>query len=341
MQSLSNRFSNMSLLCAFMVVALHMAGSDVVGHPTWWMHRVFGVGFFGIAVPFFFLASGFFVEARYQAGGTYWQIVKKRVRTLLVPFFVWNLLYTAFILGTICAVDIMAHRPIGTNIALSGFRWLSVLGLYPFSEPYLGPTWFIRGLFLIVLLSPLLRILLEKFRLWTLALLFVIMYFTMAYYPEGSILYRFWRWTVPTTGFFYFTLGMWLRRHPVPDSKGRRCVFIALPLGIVVQLAEVYFLYHGVNCHVYWRGIMIPLVMGGIWYLVPSIPLPGLLKGMSFPIYVLHYFFISAVFFLNHDPNSILFYLCRGVAGVTGPIVVALLIRKWLPRFSQVAFGGR
>jgi peptidoglycan/LPS O-acetylase OafA/YrhL len=338
---LSNRISNMSLLCALMVVVLHMAGSPVVGHPTWWTHRIFGVGFFGIAVPFFFLVSGFFVESRYLAGGSYGQIVRKRVRTLLVPFLIWNLLYAAFVLGTICVVDLTAHRPIGTNIPVTGWHWLSLLGLYPFSEPYLGPTWYIRGLLLIVLVSPLLRVLLTKSGWWTLAILFLVMYFTMAYYPSGSTSYKFWRWTVPTTGFFYFALGMWLRRHPVPDNLGRRLAFVVLPFGVAVQLIEVYLLYRGVECPVYWRGIMIPLVMGGVWYLIPPTPLPNYLRGMAFPIYVLHYFFITAVFFVNHDPNSIIFYLARGFCGIVGPFVLVLLMRKYVPGFSRVAFGGR
>ncbi len=340
-ERVSNKMANMALVCAFMVVVLHMAGSPVVGHPTWWAHHVVGVGFFGIAVPYFFLAAGYFVEARFSAGGTYREIMRKRLRTLLIPFFIWNLLYAVFMLGTISAVDLLSHRPLGTNVHLSGGHWLSLLGLYPFSEPFLGPTWFIRGLFLIVLCSPVIRFTLDCLRAWALIGLFMLMYLTMAYYPSGSVPYKFWRWTVPTTGFFYFAVGMWLRRNPIPDDIGRRLAFFALPFGIVVQLIEVYLLYRGISYPIYWRGIMIPLVLGGVWYLMPSNALPDYLKGMSFPIYVLHYFFISAVFFLNHDPNSVLFYLARGLAGIIGSVVVALLMRKYMPRFAALAFGGR
>ena len=86
---------------------------------------------------------------------------------------------------------------------------------------------------------------------------------------------------------------------------------------------------------------MIPLVMGGVWYLIPPTPLPDYLKGMAFPIYVLHYFFITAVFFVNHNPNSIIFYLIRGVCGIIGSVAVTMFIRKYLPRFVMVTFGGR
>lgn len=156
-ESLSNKIATMSFFCALMVVGVHMAGSETVGAASWWLEQIFGYGLFAIAVPFFFIVSGYFVELAHVRGVTYKTTVAKRLRTILIPFLIWNLVALIVSIGIISANDLAHSRPWGTNIHNAGWRWLSVIGLYPFSEPYLGPLWYLRGLFLLVLLSPVLR----------------------------------------------------------------------------------------------------------------------------------------------------------------------------------------
>ena len=335
-ESLSIKIATMSFFCALMVVGVHMAGSETVGVASWWLESIFGYGLFAIAVPFFFIVSGYFVELAYVRGVAYKTIVAKRLRTILIPFLIWNLAALVVNIGVISVNDWVHSRPWGANIQNMGWHWLSVVGVYPFSGPYLGPLWYLRGLFLLVLLSPVLR----RLSKIGLLILFVVMYVTMSIFPEKSRAYHFFRWTIPTLGLFYFTLGMYLVQHPIPRRVGFPLACWAFPLGLGVLICEVYCKYVGIPPPIYFRALMIPLALGFVWYLVPSGIGRLKLAGYTFPIYVLHYIFISLAFFVSHS-TSLQWYFIRGLVGVLGPIGVALVLRRFWPRAAWIAFGGR
>lgn len=61
-KSISIRFANMSVVSALMVVAVHvLKRGQVIESAEWWFRRFVEGGVCRIAVPFFFLAAGYFV----------------------------------------------------------------------------------------------------------------------------------------------------------------------------------------------------------------------------------------------------------------------------------------
>ena len=109
-----------------------------------------------IAVPLFFFISGFLFF--YRSGFStriYGQKLRKRARTLLVPYVLWN---AAFFLVMFCAQAFLHVSP-DKYPAIEEFGWLDWLNIfwsYNGGMPASYQFWFVRDLMVAVLLSPVL-----------------------------------------------------------------------------------------------------------------------------------------------------------------------------------------
>ena len=99
-----------------------------------------------VAMPTFFVMSGylFFANVIQWNAQVYWQKTKRRIKTLLVPYLVWNLL--------------MAVK-------------LKTFSLNIFWEPVNMPLWFLRDLMAVSLLTPILYIGVKKLGWWIFVIL--------------------------------------------------------------------------------------------------------------------------------------------------------------------------
>ena len=93
------------------------------------------------AMPMFFFISGylFFVNVEKWNWQTYQQKIKRRIKTLLIPYIIWNLLMAVML------------RPFSPSI---------------FCEPANMPLWFLRDLIVVSLLTPIYIYRGEKTRLF-------------------------------------------------------------------------------------------------------------------------------------------------------------------------------
>ena len=108
------------------------------------------------AVPWFFFVSGLLMFRSYSPSLQWWlRIMRKRVFTLLIPFFVWNIFF--FLLKLIATSDI--------NVDVIGgwYGVLTILGINILEPPPCGPFWYIRGLLLFTILSFFIGRLLSNF----------------------------------------------------------------------------------------------------------------------------------------------------------------------------------
>lgn len=166
-----------------------------------------------IAVPVFFLISGylFFSKLDRWDWGAYFQKLKKRVRTLLVPYLLWVTL--AFLVEFIIAlfrgsspVELLSNYGWGLIYWNCGRYFVSfeknVLGwAIPSAYPFDFPLWFVRDLIVLCLLAPVIHFLIRKTRGWILAVLYPL-YLLQIWIPlEGF----------SAEGFFFFSLGSTLR----------------------------------------------------------------------------------------------------------------------------------
>ena len=164
-EELSHKISFASLLCAAMVVGIHVDGYQIPWSGMWLWNRFGHNGVFLIAVPFFFTVSGFMLAGHYACldsdsrlfdWGVWRDECVKRIRSLLVPYLIWC--SAAVLLACVPAIaanllhgrDLLANTP-------SGWRWWTIAyGLYPFTYPNVVPLWYLRTLMILVFISPLL-----------------------------------------------------------------------------------------------------------------------------------------------------------------------------------------
>ena len=59
-----NKLRNMSIVCAAMVVVIHCRPAFEVGSVGWWVKQMLEAGVCHVAVPFFFVVSGYFLSRK-------------------------------------------------------------------------------------------------------------------------------------------------------------------------------------------------------------------------------------------------------------------------------------
>ena len=99
-----------------------------------------------VAMPMFFVMSGylFFANVEQFNKEIYWQKIQRRIKTLLIPYIIWNLL--------------MALKLKDFNLSF-------------FMEPANMPLWFLRDLMIVSLLTPIIYIGVKKLNYWVFLLL--------------------------------------------------------------------------------------------------------------------------------------------------------------------------
>lgn len=198
----------MAFVCAVLVVSIHLGISGPVHSCAWWLKELVAEGFARVAVPFFFVASGYFVSRDYLRTDadvwTVWRkICRRRIRTLVLPFWIWNVLYAPCLIGCSVASDVVAGR------AVRDVPWVDLLGAVSgfdiVHDPVLFPLWYVRALFVFVLLSPVVVMAVRRLG-WVVPFLAYMLYL-LAHGVGGFIF--------PIDGLAYYALGFCVRHRPV------------------------------------------------------------------------------------------------------------------------------
>lgn len=185
------------------------------------------IGWIGsIAVPAFFIISGYFFFSSEWTIKTYFSKLRKRFHTLFVPYLTWILISICFTLSFVVG-GIVVHgkewsilsdwftnnwhfslfydfKKVETEMNLN---WLG--NMRPIYFPYLQPMWFVRDLICMVIISPIIYHTISKFKIIAMSIL------ALSYISGIEI---------PLCGFssvaiFYFSLGAFLRIHNLQLSS--------------------------------------------------------------------------------------------------------------------------
>ena len=195
-----------------------------------------------VAVPFFFFTSGFFFFSNLQVWSWkgYALKIRKRIRTLAVPYLSWNLL--AFCIPLIKKVlGTLIHSKSWNSVILYLQTWnwrmlidsrvfdrtrVNILGLANYgTAPIVLPLWFLRDLMIVSLLSPIIYWMVKNNRHWGIALLFV--FFVTRIWillPGFSI-----------SAIFFFSLGAYLSVNGLNIARvARKWAYLSIPLSILL-----------------------------------------------------------------------------------------------------------
>lgn len=202
----------------------------------------------GIAVPTFYLMSGYFFFYRMEnfTWNVYLNKLKKRVHTLLIPYILWNFLCILYIIMKKIAAYLVKGKPL-SNITdfFEDNGWLrmfwdcnvwsldrvNVLGYFiPPTGPILVPLWFLRDLMVIVLITPVIYYVLRKFKLWAIVVLGLCYITGIWPYIHGF----------SVTAAFFFSLGAYFsinKLNMVEELRHfRKCAFVLYVPMVVLMM---------------------------------------------------------------------------------------------------------
>jgi surface polysaccharide O-acyltransferase-like enzyme len=200
---LSDKLRIISLLLMILVVFLHSynltvrfntADINFEGRYNFFIQNFFGKGITYVAVPFFFLISGYLFFLKFNGTmAEFAQKYRKRAKTLFLPYLAWSAwgLFFYFALQQIPQSKNFFTHELIADYSISKF--LDTLFIHPI--PY--QLWFIRDLMILVLISPLIYGAIKYLRALFIVILFTLWLGFLNF--EFSILYNI--------SIFYFSLG--------------------------------------------------------------------------------------------------------------------------------------
>lgn len=135
--------------------------------------KAISFGIASIAVPIFMMFSGYLLGFKYLRDGcsfyNYWRNLRKKAKSLLLPYIVWNF---------ICLGFLLAKHYLNPSTSLPTL-WEAFYGYSTGNGKLLtpadGPLWFVRDLIIFNVLSPVFYVVIHAMRRWGLIIL------TMAY----------------------------------------------------------------------------------------------------------------------------------------------------------------
>ena len=332
----------MKLLCAFLIVVIHTK-FIVSSHLGVIVHNMVSEGVCRIAVPFFFFAAGYFMSRHMEEDGWWWRELKKRIHSVLIPGVIFLFAYIAI------TYTLNSIRGGGNFDVLSDF------GLDMRKTPLLVPTWFIRAFIIIAIISPILyRIFGKKSKKTAIMYLLLLAITVFVVRPfsgcGGSDIYYFFNYGLSLEGLLYFSAGIFLRYHSVPMPTKNSSILMLL-VGVILFGLKFALLHWGYPGYAFRIGFFaIPFLLVGLYFSFPDIRLPTFLHNVSFPVYLIHVFVLSAIggrcgargdwALLTYD-GGLSLWCCRVIVAFVSSLLIAQCIAIYFPRLNSALFGGR
>lgn len=286
-------------------------------------------------VPLFFFISGylFFLKFGDKFGVVdYGAQLKKRVRTLLIPYIFWNLVVLGYFAFLHKIVPSLINPEFNNVYQFSTMEWICSFWDFPGGKPICYQFWFLRDLMLAVIISPII-FLAMKYGRWYLMVLLA------ALYIGKSILFPYQMMLT------FFSLGAGFAIH--------RYDFIAVASKWVIPSAIVFValtIISSLNSEMRVSNGLI-VIAGSVvfvWIASKLKPINEKLAECGFFIYAFHGFpmlIMSRLIVSMLHPNSTIVWLgcyigCFAVI-VLFSVVLYFCLEKILPKFTSIITGGR
>lgn len=300
-----------------------------------------------VSVPVFFLISGYYFFKGEELGkDVYLSKLKKRIRTLLLPYLLWNLLpMLNIVAGNFYSI---IFRGKSTEDLQSYFFDLWDKGVYSVwwnitsgTMPYDSPLWYMRDLMVMCVGSPVLYFIIRKIGRWGIVVLVLLYVLGVNTSITG----------LSMSAITFFTIGGYFSlnasRVLSPDVWAKKNKFIVLPLSLLS--ISIYVIGGGKSS---WNVFQMLYILSGVfsfYYLLGRLPkrmierMSGMASSVFF-IYALHNTCVLAwcsglvyQFPLPHEMKIIVipfltFVVCH---------FLYLIMKKFCPSILAVLCGGR
>ena len=285
-----------------------------------------------VAMPVFFIMSGylFFANVDKWDVATYKKKILRRVKTLLIPYLIWNLLM-AIKLKTFSMSMLWSYwNPAGTQIDWFGHEQLM-------TAPANMPLWFLRDLMVVSLLTPIIYILVRKFGYWLMAVLTVLYLSGVCAFIPGLSAYAV----------FFFTLGAFfsIRRTDLIEIF-KRFEWPAYGLSVIFAISMLLTYHTSVfsSLMLCFRitGSIAVFCLASRILSTTSRRLPSLVCNSTYFIYLAHYVFffsfIDTAFFALFGTSTIslsIHYLLCPLLKVAILVCVYLVYKTCLTKITS------
>lgn len=227
-----------------------------------------------VAVPVFFIISGFllFYNVEKYDASIYKNKMKKRVKSLLVPYLCWNTIYLVlfYLIGHNNISLTSVPDMYADNVSLGRFLYIAYV-----RPPVDGPLWFIRNLFCMVLAAPIFYCVISKTRFWVPISLLIISWFSL----NSFLLSILW-----------FSIGISCSVHKFDFFKFCRKLLPFTMLICAVVLVIDIISFKSIHISDYFYIFRIMFVIGMAYFLVEKkkVSINKSLNQSTFVIYAYH-----------------------------------------------------
>lgn len=301
-----------------------------------------------IIIPTFFFISGFlfFLKVKEWNADVYKTKMKRRFRSLVIPYLFWNLLaLTLFFIAEnlpyisgLFSGNYMQIKDYGIKEFMMAF-WVKEGGVA--QSPFLYPFWFIRDLIVISALSPLVYLVVRYLKLVGLAVLFTLWYFD-AFNITG----------LGTAGIFFFSAGAYLGLNKINlITLFNKLYYPSMfypTLSVIVLITRDYWF----NQYIHYIGILLGIIF--IFNIASSgirhnkLRMPVFFANASFFVYATHepwLLLIKKFSFYIFQPSAevsyILLFIVPALLIIGLSLAAYYIMSKYMPRFLNIVTGGR
>lgn len=339
---LSQKITNMGFVCAILVVAIHVPFADRMPMVQFLFREIVAEGVARIAVPYYFIVSGYFLAQHFWTNGYYKIEVWKRIRSLVIPYFLWQIIGIIVVTPLHIIADIIAHRPFGASVLFFEGRWINALGFNLTGIPILGQLWYIRCLFVFVIFCFLFKFLVERFGYWWIGMSFLLLLgFKSGWF---SVLHAdsFFDFGISLIGVTYFSMGMMIKMNEYRGG-GKISAIIALLVSLVLLIIKTVLNLNGTKCVIDLQTLMVPFLLYAVFYFMSDRAWPKWLTSCTFPIFLMHWLFLIYFTAISKhlQINGLVIDVVGLLIGVIGSVAVAIFLRRYCKRAAKILFGGR
>lgn len=337
----SHRISFLSFLCSCLVIFWHAHFLGIGQKDSLVVNRilqdVISQGFARASVPYFLVVFGFFLFHDWPFGFVQWQRkVVSRVRSLAVPYVLW------VVIGLVFAFLFMGVTGRGYVILnpSSPRWWLGVFGMCSGVPVVSYHLWFVRNIFFVALLSPIMGFVLFCAPKVCLAVLFTVAIgFDTHLGGKAQLL-------------FFVCLGAWVAEKGFSLTWIDRNVWKLFALWSVLIFGKTYFAKEGFDV-CFTMPVLNLVGVIALWGLgsVSARFCHGVFLGCSFFVYCLHLSVLQWCVELlkmilkvekpETNVSCLLVYIIPPLLTAFVCYVVAVFMRKHLPEAYAVLSGGR
>lgn len=311
----------------------------------------------GVSVPVFFFISGyvFFYGIENFTNKIYVKKLRNRVKTLLIPYLIWNLM--EIIVGLLkyfnnsnefatygTKLNLTLENVLSCFWVYNGRLFVPVINnieliAYPGRDPINTPLWFVRDLMIVVLCSPILYYLLRRTKFYFILLLALVWIFPELRFSS----YGF------SEAFLFFSFGAYLsinKRDIIFKVKSLKLISV-----LVYPVSSVLYFYavrNGYNEFTF--GLKTISILGFLffaynisrWLLEHGVKHSTFLSSACFFIYISHVLITqraTKLMYIILRPSGEYGYVFVYILSVFVTVVSLLLVYKLMKRFMPSVLG--